>query len=767
MGKINSKIFINYLYILIFFSITYISSSMTSFTTTGTGSISGFVKDSSDLETLLGATVFLQNTKHGAYTNKLGYFSLPNIKAGEYTIKATFMGYEAFTKKIVLRNNQNLRLDIILNPISVTTPEVSVEAEREIERREISISKIDVPIRQIKNIRLGGESDVFRSLQYLPGVLTSSQMSSGLFVRGGSPDQNLVLIDGSIVYNPSHLFGFISTFNADAIKDVKLIKGGFPAEYGGRLSAVLDLTQKDGNRKKIEGVASLGVLSSRLSLEGPLGKGSWFIGGRRTYFELIKALLPTESQSSIPDFNFYDLNGKITQFFGDNDRVSLSGFMSSDLLGFDNYGFMLNLGVKNQTLAGRWNHIFSEKLFSEVNVSTSYYENGFTGDQAGYDFEIRNTIRDFTAKASLDWFINDKTTLKSGFEVNRYNFIYFSNFTGNLDTTLAEGTNSPGLMNLHMLDRNYAVFSQLNYNITDLLSLQGGLRLNYWDLSKNLLLDPRLSLKYIAHENLTLKAAWGMYSQDLRLATQPDFSFFDTWLPTDTSLLPSRSMHYILSLQSNLFKEFDINFDVYYKKMDNISELNNKSLSSETIASLFYVGKANAYGAEIFVQRKFGKLSGWLGYGLGFIEAKFDSINGGKPFRPKYDRRHDFKIVAQYELNKHWSFSATFLFQSGQSYTGASSQFQVRMPDDNVGRGKIVPTQRYGLRLPPSHQLNLSILYSFDLWGLEAKTILDIYNVYNHKDIWFRYYDTSKPVAVVRDVLLLPIIPTFAFEVKF
>ena len=731
------------------------------------GSISGFVKDSSNLETLLGATVYLENTKYGAYTNKLGFFSITYIKPGKYNLIASFIGYEKFKKQITIKKNQNLRFDIILNPINVTTQEVEVEAEREIEKREITISKIDIPVKQIKNIRLGGESDVFRSLQYLPGVLTSSQISSGLYVRGGSPDQNLILLDGSIVYNPAHLFGFISTFNTDAIKDVKLIKGGFPAEYGGRLSAVLDLTQKDGNRKEIDGVASIGAISSRLSLEGPLGNGSWFIGGRRTYFELIKAILPGPGEAEIPDFNFFDINAKITQYFGDNDKVSLSGFMSGDALGFDNYGFFLNLDVGNRAFAARWNHIFSEKLFSEVNFSSSYYKNGFKGDQVGYAFAIKNTISDITGKASLDWFISNDMTLKSGIEINNYDFIYMQNFTGNLDTVIAEGTNAPGMINLNLIDWNYAAYSQLNYNISDLLSVQGGLRLNYWDLSKMLLLDPRLSLKYIVHENLTLKAAWGIFSQDLRLATFPDFSFFDTWLPTDESLPASRATHYIIGLQSDYFKEFEISFDAYYKQMRNISELSNITLSTESVASLFYIGDADSWGMEIFIQRKFGKFSGWLGYALGYIEAKFDSINGGVPFRPKYDRRHDFKVVAQYELNKHWSFNATFLFQSGQSYTGASSQFQVRLPDDNIGRGKIVPTQRYGLRLPPSNQLNISILYSFDMWGLDAKLILDIFNVYNHRDVWFRYYDTTQPVAVVRDVLLLPIIPTIAFEVKF
>ncbi len=730
-------------------------------------SVSGFIKDSTNLEPLIGATVYLKKTKYGTYTNKMGFFSLTNLEPGEYIIVSSFIGYNVYEKKINLKPNQILRINIILNPTNVTTQEVEVSAEKEIEKREISISKIDVPVKQIKNLRLGGESDVFRSLQYLPGVLTSSQLSSGLFVRGGSPDQNLVLIDGSIVYNPSHLFGFISTFNADAIKDVKLIKGGFPAEYGGRLSAMLDLTQKDGNRKKIQGAASIGAISSRLSLEGPLGNGSWFIGGRRTYLELIKALLPQSINKDIPNFNFYDLNAKLTQFFGDNDKLSASGFMSSDVLGFDNYGSILNMDLKNQSFSMRWNHIFSEELFSEIIAGRGYYKNGFVGEQSGYGFSIKNTIRDYTLKGSLDWFVNDKTTMKSGFEINNYDFLYYSNFTGNLDTNIASGTNSPGLMNINLNDWNYAVYSQMNFNFSDLLSLQAGLRLNYLELSDNLKLDPRVSLKYIVAENLSIKAAWGIYTQDLKLASQPDFSFFDTWLPTDKSLPVSTASHYILSMESNIFKQLDLNFDVYYKKMKNISELNLKTLTIDNISSLFYVGDADAYGAEIFIQKKFGKISGWAGYALGFIEARFDSINSGNPFRPKYDRRHDFKIVAQYQLNDHWAFNASFMFQTGQSYTGASSQFQVHLPGDNIGRGKIVPTQRYGLRLPSSHQLNLSFIYSFKMWSADAKLILDVYNVYNHRDIWFRYYDTSQSVTVVRDVLLLPIIPTFAFEVKF
>ncbi len=256
--------------------------------------LNGYVYDESNNETLVGATVFLINTKKGAFTNKSGFYSVSDIEPATYRVRVSMIGYEPFEREIKLERMQILREDFKLKPVSVRVEEIAIIAEKEVETRQITISKINVPVSQIKEIRIGGESDVFRSLQYLPGVLTSSQLSSGLFIRGGSPDQNLVLIDGSTVYNPTHLFGFISTFNSDAIKDIDLIKGGYPAEFGSRLSSVINITQKDGNRNHFEGLGSLGMLSSKLSLEGPLGNGSWFIAGRRTYFELIKTFIDND-----------------------------------------------------------------------------------------------------------------------------------------------------------------------------------------------------------------------------------------------------------------------------------------------------------------------------------------------------------------------------------------------------------------------------------------------------------------------------------------
>jgi hypothetical protein len=344
-----------------------------------------------------------------------------------------------------------------------------------------------------------------------------------------------------MVYNPSHLFGFISAFNTDAIKDVELIKGGFNAEYGGRLSSVLTLTQKDGNREEVEGLFSVGAISSKLALEGPIGNGSWFLGGRRTYFELIKSFLSEDPLNPIPDFAFYDVNAKVTQDFGDNDKVAISGFYSKDNLDYDAGNINFNLGISNRLGSARWTHIFNPQLFSTVNLSTSQYINGFDADNSGYEVLQENIITDYTIKHTLDWFHNEDITTKYGYEVNFYEFDYLANFTGSTDST-AEGSGA-GRTNLHFTDRNYAAFAQAKWQLNSLLSAQFGIRANHFEFADQTAIEPRIAMKYNFQPDIALKASWGIYHQNLKLATLQDFSFFDTWLGTDSSLNIGRSVH--------------------------------------------------------------------------------------------------------------------------------------------------------------------------------------------------------------------------------
>ena len=724
--------------------------------------LSGYVLAAESEETIIGATITVDGTKLGAYTNKSGFFSIQNIPPGRQIIRISSISYEKFTDTIRFTKGESIRRNFLMAEKSVLTEEITVDARRQEDKRQITISKVDVPIEQIKQIRIGGESDVFRSLQFLPGILTSSQISSGLFVRGGSPDQNLVLLDGSTVYNPTHLFGFISTFNPDAVKDVELIKGGFQAEYGGRLSAVLNITQKDGNRKEFNGVGSIGAISSRISMNGPVGNGSWFLGGRRTYFELIKAFIPEDPEEPIPDFNFYDINAKVEQDLSPNDKIFISGFTSADELNFDGLGIDLVLGISNIAGSARWTHIFSDNIFTNLILSGSSYDNGFEGGQSGYEFLVENTIRDYTAKGSLEWFYDERTTLKTGFEITSYEFNYLQEFG-----TDSAGAISEPITDILIKDWNYSAYFQGNFQFSDLFSIQAGLRSTYFELNDHVKFSPRFAARYQLQENMALKGAFGIYHQNLRLASQPDFSFFDTWLPTDTTMPISSAYHFIVSLETQPWDGYDLNFDGYYKNFSDVSELDRYILQAETTDDVFLLGNSESWGFEVFMQKKFGRLSGWMGYAIGWIESVFPMINKGEPFRPKYDRRHDFKIVGNYRINDRWQVGATFTFQSGQSYTGATSRFQSTLEGQKIGRAILYPSERYGLRLPPSHQLNISGSYSFKMFDLPAKAILDVYNVYNRRDIWFRYYNTRSSETVVEDVRLLPILPTVSLEIEF
>ena len=727
--------------------------------------LSGYVLDAETGEKLIGATVVFPEHRIGAPTNVSGYFVVKGIPAGTSTLRVSSIGYEDLEVELTFADGESMRRNFELKPAVQEGDVVTVTAERD--RREITISEVEIPVEQLAQLRIGGEADVFRALQFLPGVLTSSQISSGLYIRGGSPDQNLVLIDGATVYNPSHLLGFFSTFNPDAIKDVDLIKGAYPAEYGGRLSAVLDLRQKDGNTNEFEGVASLGLVSTRLSLQGPVGNGSFFIGGRRTYLDLITGLLPEDPENPFPDFYFYDVNAKVTQTFGEDDVIQVSGFASQDDLSLEGGGLAFNLGLSNYVGGIRWTHTFADDLFFSLNTNYSDYTTGFTGENSGFFFEAENSIRDVTAKGKFEWYQSEDLTIKTGFDLTSYRFNYFQNFSGDTTSATESGTNDTGQVNLTVDDWTTAGYLQANYALNDVLQLQGGVRVDYFNLSNTVTFDPRGALRWQMTPEVAVKAGVGLYHQYLRLATQPDFTFFDTWMPTDSTVTPAKAVHYVLSSETELIEGFDLNLDLYYKKLNNISELNNTITNAENVADVFYSGDGEAYGAEVFLQKKTGRLVGWLGYGLGWVNARFDSVNGGREFRPKYDRRHDLKVVAQYELSDRWDIGASFTFQSGQSYTGATSRFRTQLPDGTGDYDLVVPSQRYGLRLPPSHQLNLNVNYNTTIFGLESRLLLDIYNVYSRRDIWFRFYETDGETTEVTDVRLLPIIPTLSLEVKF
>ncbi len=752
------------LLVVLFLTCTFPSWSQDRSAEDAQGTISGFIEDSVTKETLVGATVKVSGTNRGGFTNKSGYFSISKIPAGTYTLTVTSVGYVRREYVVTLARGEARKVRIPMRQSKSTSKEVQVTADRDEGRRQVSISQVNIPMEQLSQIRIGGEADIFRALQMLPGVLSSSQISSGLFIRGGSPDQNLVLLDGMTVYNPTHLFGFISAFNNDAVKDVDLLKGGFPAEFGGRMSAVLNITQKDGNRDKFEGLVGLGILSSRASLQGPLGNGSFFLGGRATYLDLILNLIPEDPESPFPNFNFYDVNAKITQNLSDDDKLSISGFLTRDALSFTQPGLLFNVGIGNRATSARWSHVYSPDLFSNVTVSASRYDNGFAGNNAGFEFAIDNSITDYTVKAEFEWFTAEDFTLKFGYEGAIYNFQYVQNTTGRTDGSTQTQSD---VVALNIWDNIHGAYAASTWNVDDYLTLQTGLRVNYWGDREAMLFDPRVAVRYQLADGIFVKGAWGIYHQYLRLASSPDFSFFDTWLPTDNSVPAGRAQHFIASIETQPFEGFNLNIDVYYKSLNNINELRQNQRQTRSVTDVFFIGNGRAYGAEIFLQKKMGNLTGWIGYALGFVFSQFDSVNLGNEFRPKFDRLHDLKITALYKFNERWEIGSTFMFQSGQSYTGATSTLGGRMPGWDGGIVMVNPSQRWGLRLPSSHQLNLNVNYNTTLFDLPFRLFIDIYNVYSRRDIWFRFYDTSEAIPSVTDVRLLPILPTLSCELRF
>lgn len=727
------------------------------------GCIKGIVRDSATQQPLPFATVFDSTSKRGIYSNREGAMKLCSMKPGRHILTASMLGYGHRTVMVDIIKDDTVDVVFDLAPTTIDAENVVVTADRG-QFDATAVSTVSIPMQQIRQMRFGGESDVSRAILMLPGVLSASQVSNGLFIRGGSPDQNLILLDGMTVYNPSHLFGMISAFNSEAVQSVELQKGGFPAEYGGRMSAVMNVTQKDGNKEHIEGMLGVGLLSSRLALQGPLGNGAWFVGGRRTYADLLMGALPQDPQDPFPKFNFHDLNVKVSQHFGSH-KLTLSGIQSRDVLTLDQPGLYFDVGVGNAATALSWQHTVASGLVLHATASASQYANTFSARNDGHGYGISNSITDYSLRTGADLFISDDVQMKVGYEGTIYRFAYDQTLDG---ARIPEG-NSPTKSPAHLsfVDDVHGAFAQASFNAAANLSITGGIRTGYWNMKNAVTVDPRLSIRYQLSEDVTIKGAWGLYHQYLRMATMPEYSFFDMWLPTDATSPISRSDHYILSLETRPFEDIAFNVDVYYKRQHNINEVNSLQTSTSSVADLFHFGSADSYGIEFFLQRRYGALTGWIGYALGWVDAQFANINGGLAYHPKYDRRHDFKVTLLYDISDTWEIGATFTLQSGQGYTGATSQFNPTLMGESPSSGMVMPSQQWGRKLPASHQLNMVVTYKTTLADMPFNIVLDIFNVYARRDILMRTYEMDGGQARSSDVRLLPIIPTISAELRF
>ncbi len=731
-----------------------------------TASLSGFVKDATSGETLLLANVVLAGVGKGTATNTAGYYTLTNLAPGTYTVVASYIGYRELRQDVTLAPGERRRLDIELAPQDVRFEEVVVTADRsEEEARNIGVAQLKAE--SVKELPAVLEPDVFRSLQLLPGVKAASDYSSGLYIRGGDPGQTLVLLDRTTVYNPSHVFGFFSTFNPDAIKDVRLYKGGYPASYGGRIGSVLDIYNKDGNRLEREGSLSVGLLASRVLVEGPYARGSWMLALRRSTLEpLLYALRGVEG---IPDgFYFYDFNGKVNFDASPNDRVSLSFYAGTDALDLE---FLddahLDIDYGNRTLSANWTHLFSDRLFSNFTVTTSRYFSTPKVILSGTEIEQQSRIFDTSVKGDFQFIPDERHTLEGGFWAGVFTFPFNSSFDG-------VETFSPRIQSSYA-----SAYLQETFRPSPLWQFQGGLRLSFFGDGGYVRLEPRFSAEHRPNSRVRLQASYGRYYQFQTLITNESFSGFDFWLTSADGVSPAFGDQFILGAKTLVRDDYTVDAEVYFRTMRDLFELDPflPDPAGLDYAQYFQFGTGYAYGAELQVERRRGRLNGFLAYTFGVTRRRFPQINlvDGRPqnYPPKYDRRHDLNLVANYRLGRAWRATGVFSYATGQAYTEPTAQYKLLDGELLSGDDATDVLLSPGLnraRLPAYHRLDLGFVRAgrFFNWA-DYELQLQVINVYGRRNIWFYFIEFEQDNTVKRnEIPQIPIpLPNVSLTLTF
>lgn len=749
--------------------------------------ISGYVKDEKTGEELIGATVFIKELKHtGTSTNAYGFYSL-TIPEGKYTITAQFIGYAA--RFIPLSLYQNITQNITLTETLTRLDEVVVSGEKKdnnITKIQMGVEKLN--IHEINNIPvIFGEKDILKTIQLLPGVKSAGEGNSGFYVRGGNADQNLILLDEATVYNASHLLGFFSVFNADALKDVTLYKGTQPAEFGGRLSSVLDIRMKDGNDKKFGVEGGIGLISSRLKIEGPIVKnrGSFTISARRSYADLFLKLAK-DSAIKQRKLYFYDLNVKANFRINSNNRIFLSGYFGKDILGF---GDQLGVSWGNATATLRWNHLFSEKLFSNTSLIFSNYDYNINTPLAGTDGEIISRIQDFHFKQDFQYFPNTKNKFKFGF-----NSIYHKIIPGAIIAKSDLSINELNLAHKQALDN--AIYISHEFKPSYLISFEYGIRLTTFstigpgdfhtyneqgEIIKTLTykkgefvksyfnIEPRFAVNYMLNEKSSLKASYNRNTQNLHLLSNATSGNpTDLWIPGSNNVKPEIadqiSMGYFRNLKNNLL---EFSAEVYYKYLQNqIDYKDGAELRfNEYAESQILFGSGRAYGVEFLLKKKHGRLHGWIGYTLAKTEKKIAGINQGEYYDAKQDRTHDISIVGIYELSKKWIFSATWVYYTGNAVTFPGGKYEV------AGRVVNYYTERNGYRMPAYHRLDLGATWQRKKTEkYESSWNFSLYNAYGRENAYTITFqvnpnDPTKTQAV--QTTLFRWVPSITYNFKF
>ncbi|MAO46570.1 MAG: hypothetical protein CL823_05405 [Crocinitomicaceae bacterium] len=762
-----------------------------------TFTLSGHIQDSHSGEQLIGGTVYCEDIQQGIVSNIYGYYSL-TLPEGNYTVQVTYIGYT--TQRIELELNEDIYKDFNLVP-GTTLSEAVVTGNKTVKiEDQVQMSKVEIPIDQIKRLpAIGGEVDLLKVLQLMPGVQSGNEGSSGLYVRGGSPDQNLMLLDGVPLYNVSHLFGFFSVFNADAVRNMTLTKGGYPARYGGRLSSILEIHMKDGNMKEYHVDGTVSIISSKLTVEGPLieDKVSFMLSGRRTYLDLllnplIRMSAGSSSDMIMPSYNFYDFNGKINWKISEKDRLFFSAFNGRDKFGLetelneeDGFGLDVGLNWSNQIEAIRWNHVWTPKLFSNATINHSKYNynqhNGITvlRDADTIVNSLTNTsyINDYSAKLDFDYTPNPRHMVRFG---ANYTYHTFNPAASAIQIDLGEqfvidSVYGPDNINSH----ESFLYAEDEFEIRENLKVNAGLHLSglFVQGESYFSAQPRLALNYKLPGDVALKASYAEMTQFVNLLNSDGMGLqSDLWVPSTANITPQNSWQTAIGFAKTL-GDFEVSIEGYYKYMDGLvsykegaSFLNDLEVDWE---SKITQGVGNSYGSEFLVQKKYGKTTGWIGYTLSWSNRQFDDINSGNWYPFTYDRRHDLSVVLNHDFNHEWSGSFVQVYGTGRALTLADSEFSTYIPDPN-GDGVLetvftVPSGKNEYRMSPYHRVDLSLARVRPTnEGGEKHLIFSVYNVYNNLNPFFALNTTSiNGNAAVVEYGLFPVIPSIAWRYKF
>lgn len=764
--------------------------------------VSGYVRDASNGEAIIGATVMLKTPVVGTATNTYGFFSL-TADEGTYEFSVVYIGMESYNATIKLSSDTFFEVRLKTRELKevVITDD---KADQNIDDAQMGTVRLEMKtVKQLPAFM--GEVDILKTIQLLPGVKGGAEGNSGFYVRGGGPDQNLILLDEATVYNAGHLFGFFSVFNGDAVKDINLIKGGMPAQYGGRLSSVLDISMKEGNDQRFQVNGGIGVIASRITVQGPIKKdtASFIIAARRTYIDvLMKPFVKESSPFKGSGYYFYDLNTKINWRINDKNRIFASGYFGRDVFTYNNAesGFKVGIPWGNATTSLRWNHLFGPRLFLNTTAVFSDYKFEFIAEQDGFEFRLFSGIRDFNGK--LDFLFQPN---------NKHNIRFGGNYTWHIFTpNNVSAKAGETVFDLGGLIKQYAhesgIYINDDWDISDRWRVSAGVRYSYFmqvgpfdryvkDVTGRTVdtvhynklkkvadyggIEPRISVRFMVDETSSIKAAYTRNLQYVHLATLSPISLpTDIWVPCSDVVKPQDGFQVAVGYFKNFHdNDYETSVEIYYKSMKNQVEFVPGALPEDNVNNNtdnnFTFGSGESYGAEFFIKKRTGKFNGWIGYTLSWTTRTFPGIEDGRTFYARYDRRHDVSVVTIYELNDRWTFGAVFVYGTGNAITLPESRYIIE--------GQIVPQYgpRNSYRMAPYHRADVSATYTckekkmFKKIPYQNSWNFAVYNVYNRHNPYFIYFDNEGSIdggdikVTAKQVSLFPIIPSVTWNFSF